>query len=113
MRVGERLAAQVNFKILDQRGALAVNRQVQLILAHQHLDDELVGKLALGHNLRRGRSRGHSLFLLAMGAALLPLDHPDPELGRLAGQFLAGFVANDRPLRAAFLAGAILRDSRG
>ena len=44
-----------------------------------------------------------------MRAALLPLDHPHPELGRFARQFLAGFIANDRPLGAALGAVAILR----
>jgi hypothetical protein len=44
-----------------------------------------------------------------MGAALFPFDDPDEKPGRLAGQFFAGFVTDDRALGSALGAMAVLR----
>gem|GEM_PF-2015737 len=71
------------------------------ILARRYLDDELIGKLALGHDLRRSWRGRHALLFLAVGTALLPFDHPHSKLRRLTGQLLTRLVTNDRPFAPA------------
>ena len=108
----ERLTTQFDSKIFHQGGTLPINRKVQLVFAHQHFDNELVGKLALGNDLRWSGSRRHPLFLLTMRAALLPFDDAHPELGWFARQFFSRIIANHRTLSTALGALAILRTAR-
>src|SRR5208283_1674074 len=62
---------------------------------------------ALGNDLGRGGRGGHAWLLLAMGAAFFPQDDADMKGGRIAHQFLAPVVADDRPLGSALLAKAV------
>ena len=106
---GQRLAAQFNAVVLGQHRALPIHRQMLLILPGQHLDNKIIGQLALGHNLRRHRRRHDALFVQAMGAALFALDHAHEEPGRFAGQFVPRLVADYRTLGPALGATAVLR----
>ena len=103
----ESLTTQLDAMVFNQTGTLTVNRGVLLELGSQHFNDELVGKLALGNNLRGGICDRHSLFGLAMGTALLPLDDPHKELRRYASQFLTHFISDDRTGLTASLASAV------
>ena len=94
--------------VVGQPGALAIDRRVLLGFPGQRLDDEFVGEFALGHDLGRGGRGGHALFLLTMRAALFPQGHADVEGGRIAHQFLAALVADDRALGPALAATAVL-----
>src|SRR5581483_10622048 len=80
--IGQCFAVQFNLVIFSQDRALPIDRQVLLVFLSQRLDDELIGKLALGHYLRRSRRRGHSLFAQTMGTALFPQDPAHPKPGR-------------------------------
>ena len=111
--VGHRFAAQLHVIIVRQDGALTIDRQVLLELLGQRFDDKFVREFALGHDLGRGRRGGHPLLFQTMGAALLPLGYAHVKGGRLAHQFLAALVADDRSARPRIGRNGSLGDGRG
>jgi hypothetical protein len=75
---------------------------------HVHIDDQLVGQLALGNDLlRQGRAR-HSRLGMQRAGPLFPQRHLDEILRGNDAQFFAAFVADDLLLSLTLRAHTIL-----
>src|ERR1700722_417883 len=106
-----RRPADVHARLAQQNRALAVERTVVGIFAHDGVDDDLIGNQTLVDDSYRQRSGLHALFftLLLLASPLLALGHLHVVLGRLPLENFALFVADHHGLFSAVAAHALLR----
>src|SRR5258708_2385978 len=106
-----RRPADVHAGLAQQNRALAVERTVISVFAHDGVDDDLIGNKTLVDDSYRQRSGLHALFftLLLLASPLLALGHFHVILGRLHLENFALFVADHHGLFSAVAAHALLR----
>src|SRR6202522_451607 len=106
-----RRPADVHAGLAQQNRALAVERTVISVFAHDGVDDDLIGNQTLVDDSYRQRSRLYPLLftLLLLTSPLLALDHFHVVLGTLHLENFALFVADHHGFVSAVAAHALLR----